>query len=230
MSRKILAAICLCALLSCSGGTSEDPGPKIDAPFALNSGSTIRLGRKSFYSGYATPRTDGTLRDARPGYTEAVLTSSDTGNSVVYGIQIDVTGNNLFSAVSGIPAANSVTAPPTTNTALLSGDFEVGGFDTSDALSNATATPFFDRGTLSVVADFDNGTLTGSGLSSAGGASTAGRELTIDARFVNGQITGDMAYDGEDGAVIGIIGSNEALGAFNGKGFSINYAGGFIVD
>lgn len=128
-----------------------------------------------------------------------------------------------FQAYAGLTPGVSVSAPPASGTATMTGTFEVASVTAisvnGDSLSGFSS---IDTGTLSLSADFGAQTLTGTG--------SGLRTLQINGTFSGDTLSGRAIYNGLSGPLTGRVGSNEAIGVFHGDSDSAVHAGGFIVN
>lgn len=147
--------------------------------------------------------------------------SSVTSNGYAYAA--GAVKDEGFQAYAGIASGASVSPPPVTGSATLTGTFEVATvttiFKNGDNLNGFSS---FDSGPLSLSANFDAKTLTGTGSGT--------RELEINGTFSGDKLSGTAIYNDVSGPLTGLIGSNEAIGVFHGNSDSDIHAGGFIVD
>lgn len=184
-------------------------------------------------SGFARPSSTGGLSETSRG-RDGNDFSSLTGNG--YGYQVGTVSGQGLQAFAGIVPGASVAAPPASGTAQLNGRFEVAFIDfilVNGAGTSVSGQSSLDSGTLSLTADFANGTLRGSGTGVDGrfvNISLAENTLLVDGRFDGEALTGTVTYDGVSGPLTGLVGSNEAIGAFHGHTDGQVHAGGFIVN
>ena len=76
-----------------------------------------------------------------------------------------------------------------------------------------------ESGVINLTADFDAGTLTGS---------TGG--LEVNGRMTGSDLGGGVSYRGVRGGLDGLVGSDQAIGAFHGNNADLIYSGGFLTD
>jgi len=164
-------------------------------------------------SGFATPSSSGAIAGKASGI--GLRSGSDSSS---------VTGN-VYATVSAAPAMGSAT---------MTGRFEVAiiqGVSTDGTqVSGSTG---IDSGSLTLVADFDGGTLTGSATGADAGSLNPylrNNALEIDGTFDGSELSGTATYDGVTGPLRGLVGGNEAIGAFHGHTDTKVHAGGFIVN
>lgn len=185
-------------------------------------------------SGFATPSSSGAIAGKASGI--GVRSGSDqssvTGN--VYGYEVGAVSEDGLQGFTGIASGASVSAAPATGSATMNGRFEVAiiqGVSTDGTrVSGSTG---IDSGSLTLVADFDNGTLTGSATGADAGSLNPylrNNQLEIDGRFDGSELSGTATYDGVSGPLRGLVGGNEAIGAFHGHNDTKVHAGGFIVN
>ena len=182
-------------------------------------------------SSFATPSSSGRLSEASDGRTGSDF-SFLTGNGYAY--QVGAVSNDGLQGFAGIVPGAEVTAAPATGSAQFTGTFEValiGSILTYNTEVSGQTT--FDAGTITLTADFDDNTLTGGGTGVDGGSfNYLLREnvLTIDGDLSGSTLTGTATYRGVTGPLRGLVGSNEAIGAFHGHTDSQVHAGGFIAN
>ncbi len=159
--------------------------------------------------------------------------SAVTGNGYAYQAgAIDEAGFQAFAGI--VPGASVEAAPASATTATMRGQFEVAVVD-AILMGGTTITGqnSIDSGSITLVADFQNGTLTGSGNGVDGGFQNIFLNenlLTIDGTFSGTTLTGTATYNGVSGPLRGLVGVDEAIGAFHGNDDGQVHAGGFIAD
>ena len=174
---------------------------------------------------------DQTASGFKTPIAEGVMSGNSNSNVAFGGDGSPVTGNAYsyqaggikdegFQAYSGIVPGADVSAPPTTGTATMTGRYEVavveGIFTTGETVNGLGGTR---SGSLTLEANFANGTLVGSG-----------GQLSVDGTFSGTTLSGTATYDGLSGPLRGLVGSDEAIGVFHGNSDSAVHAGGFIVN
>ena len=188
---------------------------------------------------------DQTSSAVRTPNSAGVISGSTSSNSERGSDVSSVTGNTYAYAAGGIESAGlqgfagivsgaSVTAPPVTGSAVMTGDFEVAVLEAIFVVGDQVqASGYTDRGSLSLTADFDDRTLTGTGTGIDGGISNFyanNNVLTVNGTFSGDELSGTVSYDGVSGPMTGLVGSNEAIGVFHGNDDHQVHAGGFIVN
>ena len=118
--------------------------------------------------------------------------------------------------------------------ATYTGTFELALIDLILVLGDSVqGSSTFDRGNISLTADFNAGTLTGSGTGLDLGSFSLllnGNQLSVDGTLNGTALSGTVTYDGVTGPLQGLVGSDEAIGAFHGHNDSQLFAGGFIAN
>jgi len=185
-------------------------------------------------SGFTTPTNDGTIVgkvNTSPSRS-ASERSTITGN--VYGYQVGAVKGDGLQGFAGIASGATVSAPLASGSATMNGTFRVGAIqNVSQNGTSFSGLAFNDVGALTLVADFDAQTLTGSGTGEDGAGINSrlnNNVLEIDGRFNGSTLSGTATYDGVSGPLQGLVGANEAIGAFHGHTDGAVHAGGFIVN
>ncbi len=166
--------------------------------------------------------------DASGNYSSS-LTSTRSGKDVDatgngYGYIVGIRDGNSFQGYAGIIPGSTVTAPPATGLATMTGTYEVVRIrDISLDGNHLTGTPVYAvSAPVTLVANFGAGTLKG--------ASTGPNPLlTVDGTFSGQTLGGSVVYRGVSGSLTGLVGSDRAIGAFHGNNATDIYAGGFYV-
>jgi len=70
----------------------------------------------------------------------------------------------------------------------------------------------------------------GTGLDSFNNFLLNGNRLSVDGRIDGTTLSGTVTYDGVAGSLRGLVGGNEAIGAFHGHDDNNVFAGGFIAN
>jgi len=184
-------------------------------------------------SRFATPSSSGTFSEpGRDILRDSGLRSSTTNNLVAY----NITGADFegFRATAGIASGASVTAPQDGGNATLSGRFDLVTMQSiTESGDRISGVSFGDFGNLTLVADFVDDTLTGSSTGfDAGSLNTRLRNnpISVDGTISGTTLSGTVTYNGVTGPLQGLVGGNEAIGAFHGNSDSQIHAGGFIVN
>ena len=95
------------------------------------------------------------------------------------------------------------------------------GYDFATKLLQKSLCLQRQSGTLTLVADFDRNTLSGTSDNSL---------LRVNGTFEGKALGGSVVYRGMSGELSGRVGANQAVGAFHGKTDTSIMAGGFMVD
>ena len=137
-----------------------------------------------------------------------------------------IDGEGLF-AVAGLFPGTSVTARPS-GSASYSGVYnliEIEDIAISDGEINGRRT--LQSGDLTLLANFGSNTI----------VSAPGSDLAVNGSMVGTDLNGTVRYNGVTGNLDGLVGGNQAIGAFHGEGNvgpgtqdDYMYAGGFIAD
>lgn len=130
------------------------------------------------------------------------------GNGSNYGIEV----TNGVPTVAGSVQGGTATGLIGSGTATYTGLYEVVHYLAGDDEFTT------DGGAITLAADFDAHTLTGS----------AG-DLTIDGEISDLTLSGDASYAGIDGSLIGVIGADRATAYFGGTNGNSAFAGAFLA-
>ena len=183
-------------------------------------------------SGFATPDASGDLSRVDSGARSGSDFSALTGNG--YGNQVGAVDDDGLQGFAGLVSGATVSAPLTTGSTTMTGDFELAVIDfIIQNGTSVTGQSTLDRGNLTLNVDFENRRVTGGGTGLDGGISNIvldNNVLAVDGQFVGDALTGTVTYDGVSGPLRGLVGSNEAIGAFHGHSDNQVHAGGFIVN
>lgn len=121
-------------------------------------------------------------------------------------------------AYAGIIPGTNPGAPVTNGTVRYNTKYQVA------AIENISVSGGFlrgvntrDSGSLTLVANFNGNTLTG----------TDGT-FAVDGRMSGQNLSGRVSYGGVNGSLTGLIGDDAVVGAFNGNNSTMVYSGGFI--
>ena len=182
-------------------------------------------------SSFSTPSASGSLSKTTNGRSGSDV-SGVTGN--VYGYQVGSVPDDGLQGFAGIASGASVSAAPATGTATFNGDFELAVIDyiITDG-TRVSGQSSFDRGAITLTADFDTGRLTGGGTGlsgSVGNIVLSNNVLNVDGQFTGQSLGGTVTYDGVSGPLRGLVGGNEVIGTFHGHTDSQVHAGGFIAN
>lgn len=169
------------------------------------------------HSNFSTPNSVGIYSTALSSQRSGRDTALDGDG---YGYRVGARSSTGLIGQSGIIPGTSVAAAPTSGSVGYSGTFELAKI-TGISLSGNQIGGFssYDGRSLSLTASFDDNTLSG----------TSG-DLAVNGAISNGQLSGNVIYDGLSGTLDGVIGADRAVGVFHGNGPDAIYAGGFLVD
>lgn len=148
-------------------------------------------------------------------------TVSDTFGAVHFVSGLD----NGARAYAGIGPATDTGAVIRSGTATLTGPWEVVGIEDivilelTDFEGRLSGQNFTNGGTITLSADFEEKTLTGSE-----------GPLSVNGSISGGRLSGRVTYAGDRGALGGQIGALGAVGAFHGNNDQRVFAGGFVVE
>lgn len=135
-----------------------------------------------------------------------------------YSFAVAEQSNSLVAAASILPDA-TVADLPTTGGATYAGEYRMVHVNQiAEGDDGMTGSALVIESRISLDANFAEGTLTGSS-----------GNLTVNGQFNGSDLTGDVAFSGVTGTLDGIIGSDKAIGAFQGSDANETYAGGFYV-
>lgn len=129
-----------------------------------------------------------------------------------------ITNEGLI-AVSGVIPGSTGGAVVSSGSATYAGRYELlrmSNIDLSGGFISASQTQ--RTGTINLLANFSNGTLTGQ----SGG-------LSINGVVSGTGISGGVTFEGVAGDLTGVIGDDKAIGAFHGNSANLIYAGGFLT-
>lgn len=139
-----------------------------------------------------------------------------------YAYEVGVDDGNGFVARSGVISSTSVAALPTSGSASMSGQYSAARV-TSISLAGTQLTGVANNGSgsITLLADFEKHTLKGTSDNSL---------LVVRGNFTGKALNGSVVYRGIPGTLTGLVGGDQAVGAFHGKTDSSIMAGGFLVD
>ncbi len=168
------------------------------------------------HSGFQTPLPNGdiatSLTSSRRGSD-----SNFFGDGYAYAVGAGANGN--FYGYAGLLPATIIPAPPASGTATFSGTYELARItDISISGKYLMGLNSLQSGALTLTANFGSGTLTGGNA-----------VFSVDGAFTGARLTGNVDYLGQTGALIGLVGSTGAVGAFHSNSGTDVYAGGFMV-
>lgn len=167
--------------------------------------------RSGFYTGGTVSSTVTT--------TDTIQESGDIYDAPIGGIEYFSTlGNGRAEAYSAILAGSDTGTTPTSGQAVYLADYEVAVISNLRYYeTELRGVSSLDDGKISIVADFDQGTVTGSD-----GA------LVVDGAITGRAFEGGVVYAGHDGDLEGLVGDQGVIGAFHGNNGKIVFAGGFV--
>ncbi|MFT6451879.1 MAG: hypothetical protein ACJA06_001366 [Halocynthiibacter sp.] len=169
------------------------------------------------HSNFSTPNSVGVYSTA----LSSQLTGRDTApDGDGYGYRVGSRSGTGLIGQSGIIPGTSVAAAPASGSVVYSGRYELAQIQNIDISGSRIYghSSLYSR-SISLTADFDGNTLSGTG-----------GNLSVDGAISNGNLSGNVTYKGVNGALDGVIGADRAVGAFHGNSADTIYAGGFIVD
>lgn len=198
------APLALVALAACSDSDGDNPFDGI---------GTVTL---TTTSALVTPAADGTISHSLTDTKQvAVIDASDDGFGAVVGAD-----GTVLTAQAGTVVTSALADAPISGTADWTGDYALikseAVLDANDAVSSTWTE---ESGAITLSADFDARTLTGSQGS-----------LTVDGTYTGQILGGTVTVDGIDGTLDGTIGATKAIGAFHGTDADSAFAGGFVVE
>ena len=184
-------------------------------------------------SSFATPNANGEISRTDPNRSRAGSEfSSITGNG--YGYEVGFVDDQNLEGFAGLVPGATVAPPLSGGTASYQGRFEVAVLGDITRTSDSVGfTSFSDDGVLTLIANFDDQTLTGHGLGRDGGDINPlldNNELAVDGRFDGNALEGSVTYNGVTGPLLGLVGADEVIGAFHGNSDTQLHAGGFIAN
>lgn len=215
MSAKILGALCGAMGLLAGCGAAVDPALTQDE---LTTTGFVRVPNIS-NSGVISIGLEDNVT------TQVYRTSLNSGSG--YAIQTGAIPNEGLFAVAGLLPNTTVTNPPS-GTASYNGTYnliEINNINISGG--EIRGTPALRSEPLTLIANFANDKLVDDG----------GSDLQVNGTVNGTDIGGTVTYNGVQGNLDGLIGSNRAIGAFHGEGNvgpgtsdDYMYAGGFIAN
>lgn len=169
---------------------------------------------------FATPSATGVINIGLQDAQSRVYTTPFDSRSG-YAFQIGQIPNEGLFAVAGLLPGSTVTAPPT-GSASYSGTYNL--VTVSGISMDNDSIGGFTRGysgDLTLLANFANGNV----------VSAPGSALTVDGTATGRNLSGTVTFEGVEGDLRGLIGGDNAIGAFHGEGNDDTYmfAGGFIA-
>lgn len=159
-----------------------------------------------------------------------------------YAFKVGATNKDLV-AVSGVIPGSDPGPEVKEGNATYYGTYVLGGY--SDVEIKGTKfkpKPMADAGTIVLKADFDKQTIKGIGTALSAEDAKAvfdddvktdllqGATLKVDGKIGGAEISGKVVYNGVGGTLEGVVGEDQAIGAFHGKGQGTVFAGGFSTE
>lgn len=202
MTYRTMTALCMPLALAACGG-SNAAGPTIRA---VATQATLE-----------TPNAAGDFATTLNNVAGREVIDSN-GNGYAYQIG-EIPGSTDVLAQAGIVSGTSVTPAPSIGSAQLDGIYQVRTLtDLESEDGNVVGYERFQTSLITLIADFDSGTLTGDAAN-----------LEVAGRFTDGLLSGDVTFDGQSATLTGIVGADQAVGAFYGRDDDSVIAGGFNV-
>lgn len=167
-------------------------------------------------SGFASPTRSGVIRAGLQDTSTLKLVDAE-GDGVAF--QVGVDGGKGFKGLAGLVAGTDVTFRPTTGIGTYTGSYRVLALE--DITLNGTllaGRKSVDDGSITLNADFANNTLQG-----------RSGPLRVNGRLEGRTLSGAVTYRGVNGDLRGLVGGDDAYGAFHGNNADLIYAGGFIA-
>ncbi len=173
--------------------------------------------------GIATPDGDGTIdADFAPsGQHVAGTAPGATSGGFTY--RMGLTNAGDFTAIAGILPNTTFTAPPATGQITYDATYQAKSLENIKEIDGELHAlgGVGVHGSIALTADFDDGTFAGAAATNTRSAiSLTG---TVDGARINGTVT----FRGMEGALAGVAGSDQVIGAFAGSGDPGVFAGGF---
>jgi len=199
--RTCAAATCLIALSACelSQEAATNSGFRTPSASGVISGGVDNDGQRS----------SRTVSDGAGGGFAVVSGTNDDGLAAYAGIIPGTT-------VGDVQATGGATFDAQFTTAQITG---VNLTETGRGSGFITGRPSIVSGDITLVADFDGGTLTGT---------SDGGTLAVDGDIGTGtSLTGSVTYLGVNGALRGNVGTDRTIGVFHGNDEDTIFAGGF---
>ncbi len=174
-------------------------------------------------SGFRTPNASGVITGGvdNDGQQVRRTIADASGNGFAFAGGVDDDGLAAYAGV--IP--DSTGGAPLTATATFAANYQLFQYTDISLSKTGIGEGFISglasiqSGPITLTADLDEGTLTGS---SGEGL------LSVSGTFSGTDLSGDVTYRGVDGDLDGVIGEDRTVGAFHGNTADLIYAGGFI--
>jgi hypothetical protein len=142
-----------------------------------------------------------------------------SGNGYAYQVGINATQTGLVARAGLLPGTAVTTPAPAVGSSSMEAIYHLRTISNASIVDGELiSTSVFKAGEITLVADFSNETLTGSS-----GA------LTINGIFDTGVLSGTASYGTINGTLSGVVGADQAVGAFQGSNTDSVMAGGFQV-
>lgn len=171
-------------------------------------------------SGFADVSASGDFdRDLDGSQTIISRVITNGSNGFAHQTGVDADSGKLISEVGLLPTS-SVSALPTSGSAIYSGIYDVSGVTDADLSDDGLVTgqPYIGSGSITLNASFNNGTLRGT---------SDDGDLVVRGTFDSKDLDGSVEYKGMDGDLDGLIGGDETIGIFHGEDDGEIFAGGF---
>lgn len=165
-------------------------------------------------SSFVTPSTNGTFANDLINPVGGAFVNAGDG----YVLQVGTNaGNTGIIARAGLASTTSVAGPILDGTATFTGDYHLFTITNADLVDGAiTRTDASQDGTITLTADVDALTVTGS----ADG-------LVVQGTFGGTALGGTVSYAGINADLTGLIGTDQAVGVFQGETLDSVLTGGF---
>lgn len=208
MKRFIAAALPLFALVACGGGGNSPASNPVAGVVGVGGFTAAQIN---------DPTLAGSVGSDFETINGSILI--DGGGGFTFSGTVDTNAGPLVAA--NLADATKELDAPTSGEATMSGHWALSQInDAVEEDGEWSGSVLGDSGDITLTADFDAETLTGSG----DGLSVDG---TINPN--TDMLAGSVTYDGLDGNLAGIIGGGSAIGVFTATGSGTGYAGGFAV-
>lgn len=178
-------------------------------------------------SEFAKPSASGAFTQE---FAESVNATTNDGSGNGYAYEIGVDSGDFFgteypviTVLAGVLPTTSLTSLPSSGQATFAGTYEAVAINLNNIDESMTAEEvkdaFYNTGAIILNADFNAGTLAGSG-----------GDLTVNGTFTSDQLGGTVDYNGLSGELQGLIGGDGAVAVFQGDDLDEVLVGGFIVN
>ncbi len=173
-------------------------------------------------SGFLTPNASGVITGGvdNDGQQVRRTVADSTGNGFAFA---GGTNEDGLAAYSGVIPDSTGGAVVTEGSATYATDYTL--YRVTDIVLDESGfgegfisgTPAVVTGNITLTADFDGATLTGTS-----------EFLTVNGQINGSNLSGGVTYRDVDGELDGVIGADRTVGAFHGNDKDLIYAGGFI--